>query len=311
MTHLRPSDAQPPNGRPRDTRPLRSKPFDSGAFDAIYRAEVGRCTATMVRVLGDIDLAEDAVGEAFAIAAQRWPDSGIPPNPGAWITTTARNRGIDHVRREAKRPQHHRAAHHLATIATDQPDPPVIDELGDTDVVADDQLRLIFLCCHPALAPDTQVALTLRLLGVLQTDEIARAFLVPAATMAQRLVRAKRKIRHNHIAYRIPADHELPDRLGAVMATIYLIYNEGHTATSGPSLVRTELAAEAIRLARLLTELMPDEPEVVGLLAFLLLTESRRPARTDVDGLPVRLGDQDRDRWDRGMIDEGHRLVPR
>ena len=299
MAHLRPSDPQADA----------AQPFDEGVFSQVYRAEVGRCTATMVRVLGDIDLAEDAVAEAFAIAAQRWPHTGIPPNPGGWITTTARNRGIDHVRRETKRPQHHRAAHHLATIESDHPEPPVMDELGDTEVVADDQLRLTFLCCHPALTADTQVALTLRLLGGLQTDEIARAFLVPEATMAQRLVRAKRKIRHNNIAYRIPADHELPDRLGPVMATIYLIYNEGHTATSGPNLVRTELATEAIRLARLLTELMPDEPEVVGLLAFLLLTESRRPARTDEDGVPVRLGDQDRSRWDRSLIDEGQRLV--
>ena len=299
MDHLRPFDPQA------DV----AQPFDEGAFGEVYRAEVGRCTATMVRVLGDIDLAEDAVAEAFAIAARRWPQTGIPPNPGGWITTTARNRGIDHVRREAKRPQRHRAAHHLATIHTDSPEPPVIDELGDADVVADDQLRLIFMCCHPALAPDTQVALTLRLLGGLQTHEIVRAFLVPEATMAQRLVRAKRKIRHNNIPYRIPEAHELPDRLGPVLATVYLVYNEGHTATSGPNLVRTELATEAIRLARLLTDLMPDEPEVVGLLAFLLLTEARRPARTDVDGLPVRLGDQDRGHWDRVLIDEGHRLV--
>ena len=277
-------------------------------LDLVYRREAGRCVATLVRVLGDVGLAEDAVAEAFAIAVRRWPQEGFPPNPGAWITVTARNRAIDHLRREASRDQHQVAARRLV-VDDGGAGPHPLDELGDPTVVPDDQLRLIFLCCHPALAPDTQVALTLRLLGGLSTTEIAKAFLVPEATMAQRLVRAKRKIRNGPIAYRIPSAEELPGRLGPVLATLYLIFTEGHTASEGAELTRPRLSAEALRLARLLVELLPDQPEAVGLLALLVLTESRRPARTGPDGALVALADQDRSRWDRALIEEGHRLV--
>lgn len=275
----------------------------------IFRREAGRCTASLIRVLGDIDLAEDAVAEAFAIAAARWPTDGIPPNPGGWITTTARNRAIDRLRRESTRSDRQLAAHRLHDTDP-MPDDPLARDLDDlVDVVPDDQLRLMFLCCHPALHPDAQVALTLRLLGGLETPQIARAFLVPEPTMAQRIVRAKRKLRDNHAAYRVPSSAELPERLPPLLAAIFLVFNEGHTASAGEQLGRVDLAAEAIRLGRVLVELMPDEPEVVGLLALMLLTEARRSARQDEAGAMVRLADQDRSRWDRALIAEGHDLV--
>ena len=283
----------------------------SDDLDAVFRREAGRCTATLIRILGDIDLAEDAVGEAFAIAAERWPVIGMPANPGGWITTTARNRALDRLRRESTRTQRYVAAHRLQE-GDDMPseDPDELHELDTwTDVVTDDQLRLMFLCCHPALAPDAQVALTLRLLGGLETPEIARAYLVPEGTMAQRIVRAKRKLRDNHAAYRVPPASQLPDRVAVVLAAISLIFTEGHTATSGDDLVRTDLSAEAIRLGRLLVELMPDEPEAIGLLALMLLTDARRAARLGPDGSMVRLADQDRALWDQQRIGEGRELV--
>jgi RNA polymerase sigma-70 factor, ECF subfamily len=281
----------------------------SADLASIYRREVGRCTATLIRFLGDIDLAADAVAEAFAVAAERWPVTGTPPNPGGWITTTARNWAIDRLRREATRADRHLAAHRVHDDMEPDHRPELDDLDGFVDVVADDQLRLMFLCCHPALAPDSQVALTLRLLGGLEVPEIARAFLVPEATLAQRIVRAKRKLRDNHAPYRIPGAAELPDRLDVVLNAIALIFTEGHSASSGDSLVRVDLTREAIRLARVLVELMPDEPEAVGLLALLVLTDARRPARVAADGSMVRLADQDRSLWDRRLITEGHALV--
>jgi RNA polymerase sigma-70 factor, ECF subfamily len=268
-------------------------------LEHVFRQESGRAVAFLVRFLGDIDLAEEAVQEAFAVAAERWPVTGTPPNPGGWITTTARNRAIDRLRREASRSDRHAQAALLHAYQPPEPEGPVTD----------DRLRLIFTCCHPALAPTTQMPLTLRLLCGLQTAEIARAFLVPEATMSQRLLRAKHKIKAANIPYRVPGDAELPDRLPPVLAVIYLTFTAGYTATTGENLVRDDLCAEAIRLARLLVELMPDEPETTGLLALLLLTEARRAARTAADGSPVLLPDQDRSRWDGALIAEGHALV--
>ncbi|GAA3455947.1 RNA polymerase sigma factor [Dactylosporangium matsuzakiense] len=265
---------------------------------SVYRAEYGRCVATLARLLGDINLAEEAVQDAFTTALQKWET--LPPNPGAWIVTTARNRAVDRLRRETTR-----EARHAEALLLQQPDEP--QEVGP---VHDDQLRLIFTCCHPALAPDARTALTLRLLGGLEVPEIARAYLVQEATIAQRIVRAKRKIRDAGIPYRVPREHELPDRLPPVLTVLYLMFNEGYAATAGP-LIRTDLCAEAIRLARELAALMPDEPEVLGLLALLLLTEARRSARLDAAGDLVLLADQDRTLWSRPLIAEGHELVRR
>lgn len=275
--------------------------LDPHELAAIYHREVGRCTATLVRVLGDIDQAEDAVADAFAAAADAWRTNGPPPNPGGWITTTARNRAIDRLRRESTRDAREREA---IMLERSEPTPP--EDLGDLDAVPDDELRLIFLCCHPALAADAQVALTLRLLGGLTTAEIARAFLTSETTMGQRLSRVKRKIRDTHVTFRIPEAHQLPQRLDRVLATIYLIFAEGHTATAGDHLLRPALTGEAIRLGRTLVALLPEEDEAVGLLALMLLTDARAPARLDAAGELVRLADQDRSRWDRQLMAEGH-----
>ncbi|HET7280053.1 MAG TPA: sigma-70 family RNA polymerase sigma factor [Dermatophilaceae bacterium] len=311
----------------------------------VFRAEYGRAVSVLVRALGSIDAAEDAVQEAFVEASRRWPSAGLPPSPAGWIITTARNRAIDVLRREATREERHVQAallHGVAepsggasslpsphglygahrpcgrsgphgphgpggTVSSPSSNPSREEEA----MVDDDRLRLIFTCCHPALARPAQVALTLRLLGGLTTTEIARAFLVPEATMAQRIVRAKAKIRDANIPYRIPRESELPERLVSVLAVVYLVFNEGYAATSGADLVRDDLSAEAIRLGRLLAELMPDQPEVSGLLALMLLAESRRPARVSPEGELVPLPDQDRSLWDRSLVEEGQALVRR
>ena len=270
-------------------------------IERVFREEYGRAVAVLVRVFGDIDVAQEAVQDAFTAAVERWPSSGLPPSPAGWIITTARNRAINKLRREATRADRHAQA----TLLQAQ------DEPVEEGAVRDDRLRLIFTCCHPALATAVQVGLTLRLLGGLTTAEIARAFLVPESTMAQRLVRAKGKIRDARIPYRVPNEADLPDRLRAVLAVVYLIFNEGYTASSGDKLVREDLCAEAIRLGRVLAELMPDEPEVMGLLALMLLVESRRTARTTSDGDLVPLADQDRGLWDRRLIAEGQAIVRR
>ena len=271
-------------------------------IERVYREEFGRVVASLARRFGDIDVAEDAAGEALVVALEKWPVDGVPPNPGAWLTTTATRKAIDRIRRESHRDAKQRAAH---LMQDDTPHEP-------TGPVQDDRLRMVFTCCHPALAPEARVALTLRLLGGLSVAEIAQAFLVPETTMAQRITRAKRKIATAGIPYRVPSLADLPERVAGVLAVVYLVFNEGYLSTApsqrGAS-VRDDLTAEAIRLGRILHDLLPDEPEVTGLLALMLLTEARRPARLAADGSLVPLPEQDRGAWSRPLVEEGHALV--
>jgi RNA polymerase sigma-70 factor (ECF subfamily) len=276
-------------------------------LSSVFRAEHGRVVASLARRFGDLDLAEDATGEALLVAAERWPTDGVPPNPGGWLTTVAANKALDRIRRERRREDKYAEVARMdQSRGDDSPTAP-------TGPVEDDRLRLVFTCCHPALAPENRVALTLRLLGGLTVAEIAAAFLVPETTMAQRITRSKQKIRNAHIPYRIPRAEDLPSRLGAVLAVLYLVFNEGYLGSSGEAL-RADLTDEAIRLARQLREMVAatpsvgPQPEVDGLLALMLLTESRAQARVR-EGRLVPLGDQDRSRWDPALIDEGHRLV--
>ncbi|WP_246142752.1 RNA polymerase sigma factor [Nocardioides rubriscoriae] len=268
-------------------------------IERVYREEFGRVVASLTRRFGDIDVAEDAAGEALLVALEKWPVDGVPPNPGAWLTTTAARKAIDRIRRESHRDAKHQAA---LVMVDDTPHEP-------TGPVEDDRLRMVFTCCHPALAPEARVALTLRLLGGLTVAEIAQAFLVPEATMAQRITRAKKKIATARIPFRVPSLGDLPERLGGVLAVVYLVFNEGYLSSSARTSVRDDLTAEAIRLGRLLRGLLPDEPEVTGLLALMLLIEARRSARLSTDGVLVPLPEQDRGAWSRPLVDEGHALV--
>lgn len=276
---------------------------DDARIARIFHDEYGRAVSVLYRVLGDLDRAEDAVQEAFSVAVERWPREGIPPAPAGWIITTARRRAIDRLRREGVGHAKEAEAVLLQRLTAPDGEPP------EPDDIPDDRLRLVFTCCHPALSPEARVALTLRLLGGLSTAEIARAFLVPEPTMAQRLSRAKAKIRDARIPYRIPSSAERPQRLRSVLSVLYLIFSEGYAASAGDRLVRVELCDEAVRLARVLRSLLPDEEEVLGLLALLLLVDARRPARVDVSGAMVPLPEQDRSQWDPQLIAEGHDLV--
>ncbi|WP_194822214.1 RNA polymerase sigma factor [Micromonospora sp. S-DT3-3-22] len=270
----------------------------TAAVERVFREEYGRLIASLVRRFGDIDIAEEAAGEALVAALERWPESGVPPNPGGWLTTVAGNRAIDRIRRENQRDAKHQAA---SMFYDDTPHEP-------TGAVEDDRLRLLFTCCHPSLAPEARIALTLRLLGGLTVPEIAQAFLVPETTMAQRITRAKKKIASAKVPYRVPGTADLPERLGGVLAVLFLVFNEGYLATGDGDPVRAELTGEAIRLTRILRQMLPEEPEVTGLLGLLVLTDARREARVR-NGQLVPLDEQDRAGWNRALIDEGHNLV--